>query len=291
MIPKEILKQVRELEIRTRRTVNDILAGQYVSVFKGRGMEFDQVREYVPGDDVRAIDWNVTARFARPFIKEFVEERELTVLLLVDASASNAFGTAAREKRAIAAETAALLALSAIRNNDKVGLIEFTDRVEKYIPPKKGRLHALRVVREVLFFEPEGRRTNINEALKFLNRVARRRSVLFLISDFVDDGYGKSLGFAAHRHDLIAVRLLDPREEELLPAGLLRLADPETGEERLFDLSSRRVREWFRKTASERAAGLSRLFKKRGVDEIALRTDRSVVDALIEFFRMREARR
>src|SRR2546426_12701490 len=230
MIPKEILKKVRQIEIRTNREVTDVLGGQYHSVFKGRGMEFEEVREYLPGDEIRSIDWNVTARFDHPFIKKFKEERELTVMLVVDVSASGQFGSVRQRKNELAAELAAVLAFSAIRNNDKVGVILFTDRVEKYIAQKKGRRHVLRVIREILAFEPEGKGTNLRLALDYLNRVQRRRAVCFLISDFQDEEFRKSLRVAGKRHDVVALSLRDPREEELPAVGLVELRDAETGE-------------------------------------------------------------
>jgi uncharacterized protein (DUF58 family) len=225
MIPKEILKKIRRLQIVTNRVVSDVFAGEYLSVFKGRGMEFNEVREYQPGDEERDIDWNVTARMGRPFVKKFVEERELTVMLLVDASASSRFGTRDRFKSELAAELCAVLAFSAIRNKDRVGLVIFTDRIEKFVPPGKGSRHVLRVIREVLYFRPQGRGTDISLALDYLNRVIRRRSVVFLVSDFLAAGFERALRVSARRHDLVALLVRDPREEELPPAGLVRLED------------------------------------------------------------------
>ncbi len=291
LIPREILKRVRELEIRTRHAVKDILAGQYSSVFKGRGIEFEEVREYEPGDDVRTIDWNVTARFGRPYVKRFVEERELTVVLALDGSASGRFGTGGAWKSERAAEAAAILAAAAIRNNDKVGLLVFTDRVEKYLAPKKGRSHVLRVIREALFFKPKGRRTRIASALEHVSNVQRRRAVVFLISDFLDAGYGDLLAVVGRRHDLVAVTVTDPREIELPRAGLVELEDAETGERRLVDTSSARVRRAYAEAQKERLAGRTKLLRRAGVDEIAMRADQPVVGALLKFFRMREGRR
>ncbi|NUO81345.1 DUF58 domain-containing protein, partial [candidate division KSB1 bacterium] len=235
MIPKEILKKVRRLEIQTRALVNDVFSGEYHSVFKGRGMAFAEVREYVLGDDVRNIDWNVTARTGHPFVKVFDEERELTVMLLVDVSSSGEFGTHEQMKGDIAAEICALLAFSAIKNNDKVGLIIFTDRIEKFVPPKKGRTHVLRVLREVLYHKPEGHGTNITTALEYLNRVIRRKAVVFLVSDFLSEGYEKALRVAGKRHDLVAIPITDPRETEIPNVGLVELEDAETGEVHLLD--------------------------------------------------------
>src|SRR5438067_12901007 len=213
MLPREILRQVRRLQLKARRAVEDLLGGEYHSVFKGAGIAFDEVRAYQPGDDVRAIDWNVTARMGHPFIKRFIEERELTVLLLVDVSGSNQFGSRGRLKREVAAELAAVLAFSAVSNNDRVGLVQFTDRVERFVPPGKGTRHVLRIIRDVLFFQPAHRRTSLQEGLNFLNRVLHRRTIVFLLSDFLDQGYEKALKRTGRRHDLIAVRLTDPREE------------------------------------------------------------------------------
>ena len=291
LIPREVLRRVRELEIRTRRQVKDILAGQYSSVFKGRGIEFSEVRAYSPGDDVRTIDWNVTARFGHPFVKRFVEERELTVVLALDGSASGRFGSGSAWKSERAAEAAAILAAAAIRNNDKVGLTIFTDRVEKYVRPEKGRTHVLRVIREALFFRPRGTRTRIASALEHVSNVQKRRSVVFLISDFLDSGYDDLLKAAARRHDMIAVSMTDPRELALPAAGLVALEDAETGDVRLVDTSSRRVRRAFEDAARRRVAERTALFRRAGIDEIALSSEAPAFGALLEFFRMREGRR
>ena len=262
MIPAEILEQVRRIEIHTRRLVNDVLAGHYGSVFRGRGMEFSEVREYMPGDEIRDIDWNVTARMGQPFIKKFVEERELTTMLLVDASASGAFGSSARSKTELAAEFSALIAASAIRNNDKVGLIIFTDQVERYIPPKKGRGHVMRVIREVLGHKPQRTGTCIREAIELFSRVTRRHAVTFLVSDFIDKDFEKPLRIAAQSHDLIAVRVTDPREQTLpTGAGLMELRDPETGHVQLIDASHKAVRRAFEQAAEKRTEALADLFK------------------------------
>ena len=237
MIPKEILKKVKRIEITTRGLVNDVFSGEYHSVFKGRGMEFSEVREYQIGDDIRTIDWNVTARMGHPFVKIFEEERELTVMLIVDVSSSGNFGTHSRMKGEIAIEICALLAFSAIKNNDKVGLIIFTDAIEKFIPPKKGKSHVLRVLRELLYHEPKGRQTDIGKTLEYLNRVTKRRSVVFLVSDFINTGYEKALQIANRRHDIVAITVTDPREMNMPDVGFIRLEDAETGEVVLVDTS------------------------------------------------------
>jgi uncharacterized protein (DUF58 family) len=293
MIPREIFTKVRQIEIRTNREVTDVLGGQYHSVFKGRGMEFEEVREYLPGDEVRAIDWNVTARFGHPFVKKFTEERELTVLLVVDVSASGQFGSVRQTKNELAAELAAVLAFSAIRNNDKVGLIMFTDQIEKFVPPKKGRRHVLRVVREILAFQPRGRGTDLPLALDYLNRVQSRRAVTFVVSDFQvtdEESVRKKLGVASKRHDVIALSLRDPREEELPAVGLVELRDAETGERALVDTFDRRVREEFAAKAQLRLEGLRRLLRSASVDQVEIRSDADYVLPLIQFFRMRERR-
>ncbi|HUK81806.1 MAG TPA: DUF58 domain-containing protein [Verrucomicrobiae bacterium] len=290
MIPREILKKVRQIEIRTNREVTDVLGGQYHSVFKGRGMEFEEVREYLPGDEVRSIDWNVTARFGHPFVKKFKEERELTVMLVVDVSASGQFGSVRQTKNELAAELAALLAFSAIRNNDKVGLIMFTDEIELSVPPKKGRRHVLRVVREILAFQPKSRGTNLERALDYLNRVQRRRTVCFLISDFQDEDYRKKLQVAAKRHDLVALSIRDPREEELPAVGLVELRDAETGRRALVDTSDRAVCDAFAQKARERLDALRRLLRSTAVDQVEIRCDEDYMRPLIKFFRMRERR-
>ncbi len=229
MLPREVLRQIRRLQLKARRAVEDILGGEYHSVFKGAGMAFEEVREYQPGDDVRSIDWNVTARMGHPFVKRFIEERELTVLLAVDVSGSNQFGSGLQQKREVAAELAAVLAFSAISNNDRVGLVQFTDRVEKYVPPGKGTRHVLRLIRDVLFFQPQRPGTSLREGLDFLNRVQRRRAVVFLFSDFLDRNFEKAFKRTGSAHDLVAVRLTDPREDTLPAVGLLELEDAESG--------------------------------------------------------------
>jgi uncharacterized protein (DUF58 family) len=293
MIPREILKKVRQIEIRTNREVTDALGGQYHSVFKGRGMEFEEVREYLPGDEVRSIDWNVTARFGHPFVKKFKEERELTVMLVVDVSASGQFGSVRQTKNELAAELAAVLAFSAIRNNDKVGLIMFTDRIEKYVPPKKGRGHVLRMIREILAFQPKGRGTNLEQALDYLTNVQSRRAVTFVVSDFQvgdEDAVRKKLRVASKRHDVIALSLRDPREDELPAVGLVELRDAETGERALVDTFNRKVREEFALKALLRLEALRRLLRSASVDQVEIRCEADYMLPLIKFFRMRERR-
>ncbi len=290
MIPKEILKKVRQIEISTRGLVNDVFSGEYHSVFKGRGMDFSEVREYQIGDDVRTIDWNVTARHGKPYVKVFEEERELTVMLLVDASSSGEFGTFEQMKGEIAVEICALLAFSAIKNNDKVGLIIFTDKIEKFIPPRKGKSHVLRVLRELLYFKPEDRKTNIALALEYLNRVIRRRSVAFLVSDFLSTDFDKAMRLANKRHDMVALHIVDPRELELPNVGYLELEDLESGEQMLVNTRDDRVRRIFREKASVAMLNQEKLFKQMNVDSIVIRTDRSYVEPLVTFFRMRAKR-
>lgn len=291
MIPTEVMQQIRRIQIRTSRMVDEILSGQYESVFKGQGMEFKEVREYVPGDDVRAIDWNVTARTGHPYVKLLVEERELTVMLLVDASGSGRFGSRTRFKNQLAAELCAVLAFSAIKNNDKVGLIIFTDQVELYVPPSKGRKHVLRVIREVLFFRPRGTGTDIPAALHYMNTVVRRRAVAFLVSDFMDEEYETALRIANKRHDMIAVVVRDPREEELPDAGLAHVRDAETGREVLVNTSDPVVRDAYAKEARRRAREREEIFRRTGVDAMQTWTDRPYVDEIYRFFRMRDRRR
>jgi uncharacterized protein (DUF58 family) len=290
MIPQEVMRQIRRIQIRTNRMVNDILAGQYESVFKGQGMEFKEVREYVPGDDVRMIDWNVTARTRTPHVKLLAEERELTVMLVVDASGSGRFGSISQFKNERAAELCAVLAFSAIENNDKVGLIIFTDDVELYVPPNKGRKHVLRVIREVLFFEPKRRGTNIPAALHFLNNVTKRRAVVFLVSDYMAQGYEPALRIANRRHDVIGVVVSDPREEQLPDVGLASVRDAETGREVLVDTSDKGMRQRYAEAARQRARERQQIFQRTRVDSIFVRTDRPYINEIHRFFRMRERR-
>ncbi len=287
MLPKEIIRKVRRIEIRTKKLVNDVFSGEYHSIFKGRGMEFEEVREYQPGDDIRIIDWNVTARYGYPFVKKFTEERELTVMLLVDASSSGEFGTAQRMKGEIAAELCSVLAFSAIKNNDKVGMIIFTDKIEKYIPPKKGSSHVLRLIREVLYFKPEDQRTDINCALEFLGRIIKRRCVVFLVSDFLNTGFEKMLSIANKRHDVIAIKIVDPREIELPNVGFIELEDTETGEEILIDTKDPKVRRSFREYATREQTNLDMNFRSIDLDNIRILTDRSYVEPLMAFFKAR----
>jgi uncharacterized protein (DUF58 family) len=290
MIPREILKQVRRVEIATRGLVNDVFSGEYHSVFKGRGMNFAEVREYQHGDDIRAIDWNVTARTGAPFIKVFDEERELTVMLVVDVSASGDFGSRSRMKGEVAVEICAVLAFSATRNNDKVGLIIFSDRIEKFVPPRKGRRHVLRVLRELLYFEPEGRGTDITGALQYLARVVRRRAVVFVVSDFLGDGYEKALAVAGRRHDTVAIRMSDPRERQLPPVGYLELEDAETGEHVTVDVSDPAFRAAFKADVAEKLTARERQFRKSRVDVVEITTDHPYADRLMRFFRQRAKR-
>ena len=250
MLPRDVLRQIRRLHLRARRAVEDLLGGEYHSVFKGTGIAFEEVREYQPGDDIRSIDWNVTARMGHPFVKRFIEERELTVMLLVDVSGSQQFGTLLQQKREVAAELAAVLAFSAISNNDRVGLVGFTDRVERFVPPRKGTRHVLRLIRDVLFFQPQRRGTCIREGLDYVNRVLHRRAILFLMSDFLDRGYERAFKLSGRRHDLVAVPLSDPREQELPAVGLLQLEDAETGRHFLLDTSGREVRDAYARAAA-----------------------------------------
>ncbi|HEX8371186.1 MAG TPA: DUF58 domain-containing protein [Chthoniobacterales bacterium] len=287
---KSILKKIRKLELRTKRLVNATFAGSYHSVFKGRGMNFDEVRQYQPGDEIRSIDWNVTARTSEPYIKKFTEERELTVMLVVDVSASGVFGSVESSKRDLAAEVASVLAFSAIRNNDKVGLLLFSDMVELFIPPKKGRTHTLRLIREILFFEPKQRGTDPQVALRYLNRVLTRRAVVFLLSDFQTESFERELSVTSQRHDLIALAVVDPREEELPDIGRITLEDAETGEQIEVNTSDRRVRETFRAHAEDLWRGWQDVFRGKKIDAIRLRTDKDYLPALRQFFKTRERR-
>ena len=290
MNTKEILKKIRRIEISTNRLVNNIFAGEYESVFKGRGMEFEEVREYQPGDEIRTIDWNVTARMGQPYIKKYIEERELVMMLLVDASASAEFGTHQQTKAEIAAEISALLAFSAIKNSDKVGLIYFTDDVELFVPPRKGVKHVLRVVREILYFAPQQRGTNISAALEYVDRVIRRKSVVFLISDFRDQGYEKRLQVTSKRHDLIAITLQDIREETLPNVGLIELEDAETGEVIILDTRDAKAREMYRQLNLSVVEARRKFFQSNKIDNIEIRTEQSYVEPLIRFFRQRAVR-
>src|ERR1043166_7487851 len=285
----EILKKIRTLEIRTRGLVETAFAGDYHSVFKGRGMNFEDVREYQPGDEIRSIDWNVTARMGNAFVKKFTEERELTVMLIVDVSASGNFGSTTQSKRELAAEVACLLAFSAIRNNDKVGLLLFSDRVELFIPPKKGRSHTLRLIREILFFQPEGRGTDPALALDYLNRIVTRRAVVFFISDFQAPDFSHALAVSGRRHDFIAVRVEDERETVLPNVGIITLEDAETGEQIEINTADRNTRTRFSDLADQNARDLIRTLRRNNIDAITLRTSEDYLPALRSFFRLRRS--
>jgi uncharacterized protein (DUF58 family) len=287
---REILSKIRRLELKTRGVIDAAFAGQYRSVFKGRGMNFEEVREYQPGDEVRTIDWNVTARYDEPYVKKFTEERELSVMLVVDVSASGNFGSCQLSKRELSAEIACLLAFSAIRNQDKVGLLLFSDHVELTIPPKKGRSHALRLIREILFFEPKGRGTRPGIALHYLNKILHRRSVVFLLSDFQAPDFSRELGLTSRRHDLIALPIVDPREENLPDIGRVTLEDPETGEQLEVNTSSASVRNAHRKAVLRAQQERLALLRKFRIDTISLRTHEDYLPALRSFFRTRERR-
>jgi uncharacterized protein (DUF58 family) len=292
MLTNDLIKKIRHIEIRTKRLVNDSFAGEYHSIFKGRGMEFEEVRPYQPGDDIRTIDWNVTARTGEPYVKRFVEERELTVMLMVDASASENFGSVQRFKRELAAELTAVLSFAATTNNDRVGLLIFTDRVELFIPPRKGRKHVLRLLRELLAFEPQHTGTDIKLALDAVNHVMKRRGIVFLVSDFmaVPESYRTAMAVTNRRHDLIAVDLHDPLESSMGSVGLLALEDPETGEIAWVDTSSREWSDAFRQRMEAVRSGTTRAFRQAGVDRIDVATDRDYVAPLTAFFQERYRR-
>ena len=286
----DLLKKVRQIDIVSRKVVDELLGGEYKSVFKGRGMEFDEVREYMPGDEVRTIDWNVTARTGKPFVKRFIEEREQALFFLVDMSASGAFGSTDKTKNEMAAELCGLLAFSAIKNNDKVGLIIFTDEIELFIPPDKGQFHVLHIIREILSFEPKGRATCISCALDFLGRMVKKKCVTFLISDFQDSEYDKPLKLAAIHYDLIAITITDPRELALPNAGLVELADAETGEQILVDTASAAARKRFNTAAKARHLEIRDSLARLNIDQIDVRTDRDYIHDLIRFFQTRDRR-
>ena len=290
MIPKQILKKVKQVEIRTRGLVNDLFGGEYHSVFKGRGMAFSEVREYQPGDDIRLIDWNVTARNGSPFIKIFEEERELTVYLLVDISKSGEFGSQNQLKQEFGAEIASVLGFSAIKNNDKVGLILFSNDIEKYVVPKKGKSHVLRVIRELLYNEPKGNKTSIKNALDYLLKVAKRKSVVFLISDFIDDDYWASLKIVNRKHDLIGIRLFDPAEKLLPDIGVIKVRDPESGSSFWIDTSNRGEMEKLKNQINSDFDTFNKQAKKIGFDIISVSTNGDFVDPLISLFRKRDKR-
>jgi len=287
MIAKDILKKVRQIEIRTNRLVDSILGGEYHSAFRGLGMEFEEVREYQPGDEIRTIDWNVTARTGQPYVKRYREERELTVVTLVDVSLSERFGSGLQQKAELAAEFSAVVAFSAIRNGDKVGTILFTDRVEKYIPPKKGKKHVLRVIREILDFRPEARGTDVEEALRFLGRVLKRRATVFLISDFIATDFEKALAAVRGKHDVIAIRTSDPRETALPDVGLISLEDSETGEVVVVDSRSSRVRKLFQSRSVAERSRQDDLLRSLKIDELEITTGKPYIKELSNFFKMR----
>lgn len=290
MIDKELLKQVREIEIRTKGLVNQVFSGEYHSVFKGKGMEFSEVREYQFGDDIRNIDWNVTARFGHPFVKIFEEERELTVILMIDLSGSLSFGTRQKTKQKVAAEISAILSFSALKNNDKVGLILFTDKIEKFVPPRKGRKHVLRIVREILSFKPEGNKTNLHNAMEFLNHAIKKRSIVFFISDFIDEGYEKMLGVVSRKHDFIALSIEDVRENELINIGLVKFFDAETNQEFLIDTSNKSFLEFYRKKKAEINNKRKYLFRLNKIDSIQIKVGEDYIKPLVQFFKIREKR-
>jgi len=290
MLPVELMRQIRQLQWRARRAVQSLLGGEYHSVFKGAGLSFEEVREYQPGDEVRSIDWNVTARMGTPFIKRFVEERELTVLLLVDVSGSQDFGTRKQSKRSVAAELAALIAFSAVANNDRVGLIAFSDGVERFVPPSKGSTHVLRLLRDILYFEPRHRGTSLKAGLDYLNQIQRRRAIVFLISDFQDEGFERSFRLAGRKHDLVAVKVTDVREREIPDVGLVWVKDTETGRTLLLDTANADGRRFYAERAVERDQLIRTLARSAQVDLIDVDTDGGHFDALLKFFRLRERR-
>ena len=287
---REILRKIRRLELRTRRLVESSFAGQYQSVFKGRGMNFEEVRPYSPGDEIRAIDWNVTARTGEPFIKKFTEEREMTVMIILDVSASGNFGSVRESKRELAAEVAAILAFSAIHNNDKVGLLLFSDRVELFIPPKKGRHHILRLIREMLYFEPKGRGTDLAGALEYMNKLITRRAVVFVISDFFTGDFTRPLTVSARRHDMVALPIVDPAEEGLPDVGVILLEDPETGEQIEVNTSRSAITRNYAELSTLRTKELNSMFGSRGIDMVSLRTDKDYLPVLRNFFDRRGRR-
>jgi uncharacterized protein (DUF58 family) len=287
METSELLKKVRKIEIKTRGLSNQVFSGEYHSAFKGRGMTFSEVREYQPGDDIRSIDWNVTARFNTPFVKVFEEEREMTVMILVDISASGEFGTRKQLKQDLITELCAVLAFSSIQNNDKIGVIFFTDKIEKFIPPKKGKTHVLRIIRDLIEFKPEHKKTNIQLALKYLTSVIKKRSIAFVISDFMDSNFSDALKIANKKHDLVALRIYDKREQELPNVGLLKLIDAETGTLKWVDTSDKKVRTQYVANAKKHEAYLKEIFNKSGVDTANINTEESYIPPLTNLFKRR----
>lgn len=287
----ELIKKVRKIEIKTRGLSNQIFSGEYHSAFKGRGMAFSEVRDYIAGDDIRTIDWNVTARFSSPFVKIFEEERELTVILMVDMSGSQSFGTKEQFKRELITELSAVLSFSAIQNNDKIGVIFFTDKIEKFIPPKKGKSHILRIIRELIEFKPESTGTNVEEALKYLSNVMKKRAIVFMLSDFLSPEFEHSLKIVSNKHDTVAVQIYDIREKELPALGLIKVHDSETNLERWIDSSSNKVREKYKEWWKLTQKNLDIIFKRNKVDVIKIRTDQSYVAPLMNFFKVRGSKR
>ncbi len=284
----ELLQRIKAIQVKTNYLVNDIMAGEYVSAFKGRGMEFSEVREYQPGDDVRLIDWNVTARMNQPFIKEFKEERELTLMLLVDVSSSGGFGSAKKLKNEVSAEIASILAFAAIKNNDKIGLVVFSDKIERTIPPKKGKAHIWNIIRTILNFQPEGKGTNLCLPLEYLLNIQKRKTTAFLISDFQDDDYETTLKLAKQKHDLVAISITDPREETIPDVGLIQLEDAESGETLLVDTSDQEMTEQYAKQFQEKMGKRKNYFHSIGIDTIEIQTNRSLTEPIIRYFKMRE---
>ncbi len=291
METQELLKRVRKIEIKTRGLSNQIFSGEYHSAFKGRGMAFSEVREYQPGDEIRSIDWNVTARLNSPYVKVFEEERELTVMILIDVSASENFGTRTQLKRQLITELCAVLSFSAIQNNDKIGVIFFSDQIEKFIPPKKGRSHILRIIRELIDFKPEHSKTDISQALKYLSNVIKKRSTAFVLSDFRDDAFVDALKIANRKHDIVALQILDQAELTLPDVGLIPMEDPETGDWNWVDTSSKTVQKEFKINALKRKDQLNQWFQKCGVDSTTIRTDQNYVKPLLNLFKKRETSR
>ncbi|MBN2402595.1 MAG: DUF58 domain-containing protein [Spirochaetes bacterium] len=290
MIPQEVYRKIQTLHFKTRRMASDLFAGQYVSAFKGRGMEFAEVREYYPGDDIRTIDWNVSARYGHPFVKVFHEERELTVILMLDVSGSHSFGTRGKLKRDLLAEVAGMLSFLAIKTNDKVGAMLFSSRVEKYIPPKKGAPHVWRLIKEIFTYEPQERKTDLNEALTFLNKAVKRHAIVFLISDCIDDGFEKPLRLAARKHELTVIRLTDPAETELPDAGLVNINDPETGENIIINTSKRTIRQKLAEHIFSERRKLKDILNRAGVDLVDIYTNRDVVEPLMKLFEVKGRR-
>jgi len=290
MIPREIFKQIRRIQITTSRLVSDVFAGQYHSVFKGRGIEFEEVRQYQPGDEIRSIDWNVTARMGQVYVKKFVEERELTVIIILDVSQSFSFGTVNKLKKQLAAELCSVLAFSAVKNNDRVGFIAFSDRIEKFVPPRKGLRHVLRVIREALYAKPIGVKTDLAAAIEYLNKVAKRKTVTFIISDFYDEGYKKALAIAAKHHDIIALTITDPRELALPDIGVIKFDDAETGESFFIDTANAALRRSYHDNSSAKLEERGKLLSSLHIDHIDIRTDIPYSQSLVRFFRAREKR-